>query len=103
MAQHIIELTAEQEMEFLIGWATQTVAFSLSLTEKRADRVEPDAPQLGDVSHGHTVAIELWRDALAQCGAVSEQVGATFLQNVFRWCEHNFAAAHDTVRSSPRS
>jgi hypothetical protein len=80
-------------MEFLIGWATQTVAFCVSLTENGADRLEPDAAQLGNVSQGHTVAIELWRDALAQCGAVSEQVGATFLQNVFRWCEHNLGAA----------
>jgi hypothetical protein len=84
---HVINLNAEQEMEFLIGWATQTIAFCVSLSESASSSQEQDSQPRANRSQGNAVAFELWRDSLAQCGSMSEQVGAIFLHNVFRWCE----------------
>lgn len=90
---HIISLSVEQEMEFLIGWATQTIAFCLSLRREGGTDVEYETLQKPDTCRANAIALELWRDALAQCGeAISEGAGENYLRNVFIWCERNLNA-----------
>lgn len=91
---HLIKLTAEQEMDFLISWATQTIAVCVSVaSNNRPDDGELQVEQARDTSHSGAIALELWRDALAQCGSLSEDAGATFVHNVLRWCDRTLADA----------
>ncbi len=89
---HIISLSVEQEMEFLLGWATQTIAFCLSLRPECGAIAEYETLQKPDTSRANAIALELWRDALAQCGeSIGEGAGENYLLNVFTWCERNLS------------
>lgn len=90
---HIISLSVEQEMEFLIGWATQTIAFCLSLQPEGGVVAVYETLQKPDTSRANAISLELWRDALAQCGeSISEGAGEHYLRNVFMWCGRNLCA-----------
>jgi hypothetical protein len=93
MTANIFRLTLEREMDFMLAWATQTIAFCLSL-KPEGDDAKYEAQRLPETSRASAIAIELWRDALGQCGGnITDGAGAIFLLNVFRWCERRFAAA----------
>ena len=65
----LLKMTAEQELQFLIGWATQTLAFCISLqSQESGAAARPEVGALPKDSEASALAIELWRDALAECG-----------------------------------
>jgi hypothetical protein len=87
----LVKMNAEQELQFLIGWATQTLAFCLSLRAEEVGTAPPDAGTLPDASQASALAIELWRDALAERGQGEEIEGAgsIYLKKVFDWCDNH--------------
>ena len=90
ISSRLVKMTAEQELQFLIGWATQTLAFCLSLRAEETGATAPaESGMLPDASEASALAIELWRDALAERGPGDEMdgAGAIYLRNVFNWCQ----------------
>ena len=87
----LVKMNAEQELQFLIGWATQTLAFCLSLRAEETGTTPSDDGMLPDASQASALAIELWRDALAERGHGDELEGAgsIYLRNVFNWCDQH--------------
>lgn len=91
-SSRLINMTAEQELQFLIGWATQTLAFCIALRlQETGESTRPAIGELPDHAEASALAIELWRDALAERGPCHELegAGAVYIRNVFNWCDNH--------------